>query len=84
MFVGFLEWIRPSDGNYVLCRRLAKVVQRVVDQVLDPPPESVPQAVSFEMPGLDLDPMLLPFDGLDCIDWLNTADWTQGTFMYSR
>jgi hypothetical protein len=67
--------------NYILCQRLAKVVQRILDHVLDPPSESIPQAVSFDMPGFDVDPMLLPYDGLDCLDWLNTADWTQGPFL---
>jgi hypothetical protein len=74
LFIGFLEWARPSDGNFVLCWRLVKVIQRIVDHVLDPPPESVPQAVSFDMLGLDVDLMLLSFDELDCLDWLNTAD----------
>jgi hypothetical protein len=83
MFVGFLEWVRPSDGNYILCRRLAKAVQHIVDHVLNPPPESVPQAISFDVPRLNFDPMLLPLDGVDCLDWLNIADWTQGALMDS-
>jgi hypothetical protein len=81
MFVGFLEWVRPSDGNYILHQRLAKVIQHILDHVLDPPLESVHQVAGLDIPGMDLDPMLLPFDQLDAMDWLNTVDWTQGAFM---
>jgi hypothetical protein len=83
-FVGFLEWVRPSNDNYILCRRLAKVVQHTLDHVLDPPPESVPQPISSDAPEFDFDLMLLPFDGVDCLDWLNVADWTQGALIDSR
>jgi hypothetical protein len=76
--------VTPTDDNYILCRRLAKVVQHIVDHVLDPPPESVPQAIGFDVPRLNFDPMLLPFDGVDCLDWFNIADWTQGALMDSR
>lgn len=37
MFLGFLDWIRPTDGNYLLCSKLRKVIRRIIDNVLDPP-----------------------------------------------
>ncbi|TAQ87329.1 hypothetical protein B7494_g4354 [Chlorociboria aeruginascens] len=37
MFVAFLSWIRPTDGNVALCWRLKRVMQRIVDSVLDTP-----------------------------------------------
>lgn len=37
MFTGFLDWIRLTDGNYLLCGKLSKVVRRIVDYVLEPP-----------------------------------------------
>lgn len=40
MFLGFLDWIRPTDGNYLLCSKLRKVIRRIVDHVLDPPQPS--------------------------------------------
>jgi hypothetical protein len=27
------------------------------------------------------DPMLAPFNEMDDLDWLNTIDWTQGSWM---
>ena len=66
MFIGFMDWIRPTDGNFLLAGRLKKVVRRILDRVLDPPP----------LPPID--PMLAPFSDLD-LDWLNTIDWTQGS-----
>ncbi len=37
MFVGFLEWIRPTDGNYLLCSKVSRVVRNIVDHVLELP-----------------------------------------------
>ena len=74
MFIGFLEWIRPTDGNYMLAGRLKKVVRRILDRVLEPP-IAVPGHDMMELP---VDPMLAPFGEMD---WLNTLDWTQGSWM---
>ncbi|QSZ33591.1 hypothetical protein DSL72_005159 [Monilinia vaccinii-corymbosi] len=35
LLVGFLEWIRPSAGNYQLCGRMSKLVRRILDQILN-------------------------------------------------
>ncbi|KAI9645623.1 hypothetical protein NHQ30_006365 [Ciborinia camelliae] len=35
LFVGFLEWIRPSAGNYQMCVRMSKLVKRILDQILN-------------------------------------------------
>jgi hypothetical protein len=35
-FIAFLSWIRPTDGNYSLCRRLRTVIQRIVNYLIDP------------------------------------------------
>jgi hypothetical protein len=74
LFIGFLEWIRPTDGNYQLAGRLKNVVRKVVDHILDPPQQPQPE-VNFP-----LDPMLAPLDA-STVDWLNTIDWTQGSWM---
>jgi len=74
MFIGFLEWIRPTDGNYKLAGRLKKVVRRILERVLEPPQE----APGHDMMKLPIDPMLAPFGEMD---WLNTLDWTQGSWM---
>lgn len=75
MFIGFLEWIRPTDGNYLLAGRLRKVVRRILDRVLDPPKDLMRDG--SEMMESSLDPMLAPFGEMD---WLNTIDWTQGSW----
>lgn len=38
MFIAFLAWIRPTDGNAQLCWKLKKVIKRIIDSVLDAPP----------------------------------------------
>lgn len=44
MFIGCLEWVRPSEGNYTLCVRMRKVIKRILDQVLELPPPNPCQA----------------------------------------
>ena len=74
MFIGFLEWVRPTDGNYLLAGRLKKVVRRILDRVLDPPKE-IPGDGMVDFP---IDPELAVFGEMD---WLNTVDWTQGSWI---
>ncbi|KAG4024977.1 hypothetical protein MFRU_076g00240 [Monilinia fructicola] len=35
LLVGFLEWVKPSAGNYQLCGRMSKLVKRILDQILN-------------------------------------------------
>jgi len=81
LFIAFLEWIRPTDGNYTLAQRLRKVVRQVLDYVLDiGEKEPAPDFVPGEQ--LQYDPMLgTGFDNMNDLDWLNTIDWTQGSWM---
>ena len=78
LFIAFLEWVRPTDGNYTLAQRLRKVVRRVLDHILEPSQKEVRDEAGNEVP---LDPMLAPFNEMDDLDWLNTIDWTQGSWM---
>lgn len=58
------------------------MIRRVLDRVLEPP--GVPQSDSRAASEMDaqFDPSLLPpFDNLNDMDWLNTIDWTQGSWM---
>jgi hypothetical protein len=77
LFIAFLEWVRPTDGNYTLAQRLKKVIRRVLDHVLEP----VPEVRGEEGSHVPFDPMLPPFDEMNDLDWLNTIDWTQGSWM---
>ena len=92
LLIGFLEWIKPSAGNYQLCGRMRQIIKRILDQILNPsPPSSAPPASSQESNGeangfengLPYDPMLdVGFDdGLDNLEWLNTVDWSRGPWV---
>jgi len=92
LLIGFLEWIKPSAGNYQLCGRMRHIIKRILDQILNPsPPSSAPVASQetnngegngFEN-GMQYDPMLdVGFDdGLDNLEWLNTVDWSRGPWV---
>jgi len=74
MFIGFTEWVRPTDGNYLLAGRLKKAVRKILDRILDPPPLPVPK--ENEMMEMPMDPILASFGEMD---WLNQIDWTQSS-----
>lgn len=83
LFIGFLEWVRPSHGNYKLATRLKRVIKRVLDHVLENgQAEEVDAAVEMEFAQpTTYDPMLLPYDDMQDLNWLNTIDWTQGSWL---
>jgi hypothetical protein len=80
MFICFLEWIRPTDPNYLLMGRLKAAVKKVIDHVLDPPQPQQPHppqtqgAMDTNIADFSLDPMMAPLDP-DTVDWLNAIDW---------
>ncbi|CZS88139.1 uncharacterized protein RCO7_01105 [Rhynchosporium graminicola] len=87
LFIAFLEWIRETDGNWTLAQRLRKVVRRVLDYVLDvAEKDNKPDMVMPDGGDQELyDPMVGwgggGFDDGNDLDWLNTIDWTQGSWM---
>ncbi|TVY46496.1 hypothetical protein LOCC1_G001894 [Lachnellula occidentalis] len=74
LLIGFLDWVRPTAGNYQLCTRMKLIIKRILDQILDPTPPSasVQQAdnvglvepMGDYMMGLSYDPcdVIGPFD----------------------
>ncbi|KAH8811829.1 hypothetical protein F5884DRAFT_671116 [Xylogone sp. PMI_703] len=78
MFKGFLEWIRPTHGNYKLATRLNKVIGRIMDHVLEEREDSTTRNDQHSIPPESIFP---PLDEADCMDWLNGIDWTQGPWM---
>jgi len=53
----------------------------VLNHVLEAPQK--PATYKQEREQMNFDPMLIGFDdmGTDDLDWLNTIDWTQGSWM---
>jgi hypothetical protein len=85
MFIAFLDWVRPDDGNHELCRKFMKVIRNILDHVLEAPRISTHLEVNdTRLGGLeDVEPSQLNLDWSDLndLDWLtllNTMDWTQG------
>lgn len=88
--MGFLDWIRPTDGNYDLCKKLQRVIKRTVDNILDaqlsPQPrrsdQTSPDVPDFQSNGnFTLDPSLMPLEDMDDLNWLNSIDWSQEDWM---
>jgi len=81
IFIGCLEWVRPSEGNYTLCVRMRKVIKRILDQVLEMPPPNPCHAENVvpELPPTELaiSSILAPEDEPDFLEWLNSVDWTR-------
>lgn len=79
LFIGFLDWVRPTHGNYTLANRLKGVVKGVLDHVLSAPSPPMPQEEQHTQ--LVFDPLSIPDYGMQDLDWLNAIDWTQGSWM---
>jgi len=83
MFIGCLEWVRPSESNHTLCVCMRKVIERILDQVLELPLPNPCQVKSTRPdPGpapdeLAISSMFAPEDEQDFLDWLNSVDWTR-------
>jgi hypothetical protein len=79
MFTGFLDWIRPTHGNFALAGRLKNVINSVLDHVLE---DHEPNRTEVEQVSqISFDQLLPPFDELQDLDWLTTIDWTHGSWM---
>lgn len=84
MFVAFLDWVRPGDGNYELCRKLKKVIRNILDYVLAVPIPVDPEqnnthSREYESIGAEpFEPIWPDLNGPDWLSLLNTMDWTQG------
>jgi hypothetical protein len=93
LLVGFLEWVRPTAGNYQLCRRMRQIIKRILGHIINRSPSlSAPSAwqeaaessisQTFEDTGVgSLGPTMLQpdvdRDNLDDLDWLNSVDWSR-------
>ncbi|KAM0571309.1 hypothetical protein ACHAP9_003410 [Verticillium nonalfalfae] len=68
LLVGFLEWVGDEAPNGNLCAHCRALVQHVLDQTLNPPPEGAP---GLEMADFDFSTQAdFNFELLDTFDWL--------------
>jgi hypothetical protein len=93
LLIGFFEWVRPAAGNYKLCGRMRHIIKRILDQILNPPPQ---QQQIAPLPSVDV----VPFEGggpmqmvgnaveqgawdmgLDDLNWLDDIDWSRGPWI---
>jgi hypothetical protein len=82
LMISFLDWIRPTAGNYKLCRPLSRVIRRVHDQLFEPTSGEV--EVSSNDDGLQesrFEANAWPLDSTEDLEWLNSIDWTLGQYM---
>jgi hypothetical protein len=79
-----LSAVGREEGNYTICQRMHKVVSRVLDEVLEPPPlgsSGSSQTPGLLMPEIDLAAVIEPNDDPEFMDWLQTVDWTKAPWM---
>lgn len=83
VFVACLEWVGPDEGNYILCARVAKMIQNILERALAPhpdPPMPAPSAAGFDLTDISLDDM--PSFGQDWENWFDlNSGWT-GAMQY--
>lgn len=83
LFGACLEWVGPEEGNYILCARVAKMIQNILERALAPNPDPPMAAASIE-PGFDLTDISLadmPAFGQDLENWFDLSGWT-GAMQY--
>jgi len=78
LMIGFLNWVKPTAGNYRLCQRMSQVIKRILDQFFETEPEKTQEKdQSLLSPASFPDGWLV--ESLDDLEWLNSIDWTQGS-----
>ena len=88
VFSHYLSAVEPCNGNYVVCSRKHKVIEKVLNQILEPASSApdgdqemqLPQdeAVDAPLPSPDMSSVLGPIDDMDFLEWVNAVDWTKG------
>jgi len=84
VFLNFdLFLLTSSDGNFVLCGRVRKMIKYILDRVLAPdfiPAEAPSQVVSgFDLADISLAD--IPLFGTDLGNWFDAADWTSAPWI---
>jgi hypothetical protein len=90
VFVFCLSVVRPTEGNYKICVHMQKVVQKILEKVLEPPEDDDAAAVvetptssckNQTLPDVDIPAAMGSVDDPEFMDWLNSVDWAKGPWM---
>ena len=87
IFIGCLNWVQPTEGNYTLCVRMRKVIRRILDQVLEPNIAlnlilGTSSATEQQgLPDIDMSSVMGSTDDPEFLEWLNSVDWTRGPWV---
>jgi len=81
LMISFLDWIRPSAGNYRLCRPLAKAIRHVLDQLFEPAAAFGGPREKESVQQVEITDGFWPLGDTDDLEWLNSIDWTSGYYM---
>lgn len=85
-FIFCLGTIGPADGTYTICSRMRRVINRILNRVLEPLPiiqanDVAPSTTDISNQPIsdnDIRSMMEPIEDPEFIDWLNSVDWRQG------
>lgn len=87
VFIASINGISPTEPNYKVCMSMQKVLQRILDKVLDHPPTASTfdnthdqisgTAVNSIPPSLDFSSIMGTMDDPDLTDWLNSVNWSK-------
>jgi len=82
LMIGFLDWIKPTAGNYKLCQRMSQVIGRVLEQIFLPDPEREEEKeVTSTIPETDLMANDWSMEYMEDMEWLSSVDWTRAPFL---
>ena len=82
-----LAAVGPEEGNHKICQRMHKIVERILDEVLEIQPQDnamttqTTPGTSSTLPDIDLAAVMGPNDDPEFMDWLQTVDWTKAPWM---
>lgn len=84
VFVVALDWVRPTDGNYVLCGRVKKMLEHILDLALSPSTHEMDSTLGFPE-GFDLDGFSstgIPTFGTELDSWFKMGDWNSTSYLW--
>ena len=81
VLIPVLAAVGPAEGNHAICAQGRVVLQRMLDQILEPQPEQVPGILTDEALNLDwlndMPPHVAAQNDRAFMEWLS-SDWLAG------